>query len=244
MMGGIPPAVAWRACGSSRTSSFPRLPRRVPNENGILVLRPARLRPPSLEVFDERQSCAVLMPTTTTTRRSTPSPATSTRRCAKRTMQWAEIDGRQAPARRRQGQPVHPQPDVRPGRRSPARSTTTSAAATRRATDTARAVRRARADPRPSTATATPGSRVMDEQGIEGAIFLPTLGVGMEEALIDDLPRRCTPRSARSTAGSTRTGASPTRTASSPRRTSRWSTPTRRSSELRVGARPRRPRSS
>jgi predicted TIM-barrel fold metal-dependent hydrolase len=29
---------------------------------------------------------------------------------------------------------------------------------------------------------------VMDRQGMEGAIFLPTLGVGMEQALIDDLP--------------------------------------------------------
>ena len=30
--------------------------------------------------------------------------------------------------------------------------------------------------------------RLMDEQGINGAIFLPTLGVGMEQALIDDPP--------------------------------------------------------
>jgi predicted TIM-barrel fold metal-dependent hydrolase len=30
--------------------------------------------------------------------------------------------------------------------------------------------------------------RLMDEQGIEGAIFLPTLGVGMEQALIHDPP--------------------------------------------------------
>lgn len=29
---------------------------------------------------------------------------------------------------------------------------------------------------------------MMDSQGIEGAIFLPTLGVGMEQALIDDVP--------------------------------------------------------
>ena len=28
----------------------------------------------------------------------------------------------------------------------------------------------------------------MDAHGIEGAIFLPTLGVGMEQALIDDVP--------------------------------------------------------
>ena len=28
----------------------------------------------------------------------------------------------------------------------------------------------------------------MDGQGMEGAIFLPTLGVGMEQALVDDLP--------------------------------------------------------
>ena len=30
--------------------------------------------------------------------------------------------------------------------------------------------------------------RLMDSQGMEGAIFLPTLGVGMEQAMIDDTP--------------------------------------------------------
>ena len=30
--------------------------------------------------------------------------------------------------------------------------------------------------------------RLMDSQGMEGAIFLPTLGVGMEQALIEDTP--------------------------------------------------------
>jgi hypothetical protein len=30
--------------------------------------------------------------------------------------------------------------------------------------------------------------RLMDTQGLEGAIFLPTLGVGMEQALLGDLP--------------------------------------------------------
>jgi predicted TIM-barrel fold metal-dependent hydrolase len=30
--------------------------------------------------------------------------------------------------------------------------------------------------------------RLMDEQGMQGAIFLPTLGVGMEQALLDDPP--------------------------------------------------------
>ncbi len=34
----------------------------------------------------------------------------------KRAIQWAELDGQAAAARRRQGQPVHPQSDVRPGR--------------------------------------------------------------------------------------------------------------------------------
>lgn len=32
---------------------------------------------------------------------------------------------------------------------------------------------------------------VMDTQGVEGAIFLPTLGVGMEQALIHDVPALC-----------------------------------------------------
>lgn len=32
---------------------------------------------------------------------------------------------------------------------------------------------------------------LMDDQGMEGAIFLPTLGVGMEQALIHDVPAMC-----------------------------------------------------
>ena len=55
----------------------------------------------------------------------------------------------------------------------------------------------------------------MDEQGLEGCFLFPTLGVGMEEALVARPRGRRTPRSARSTAGSTTTGASTTRTASS-----------------------------
>ena len=31
----------------------------------------------------------------------------------------------------------------------------------------------------------------MDRQGLTGAIFLPTLGVGMEQALVDDPPALC-----------------------------------------------------
>ena len=68
--------------------------------------------------------------------------------------------------------------------------------------------------------------KVMDDQRIDGALFFPTLGVGMEEALRDDLPA-ARPRSARSTAGSTTTGASTTRSGSSPRPISRCPTSTR-----------------
>ena len=39
----------------------------------------------------------------------------------------------------------------------------------------------------PSTATATSGSPVMDEQGLGAALLFPTLGCGVEEALRDDI---------------------------------------------------------
>ena len=52
-----------------------------------------------------------------------------------------------------------------------------------------RALRRARADERdPEYRDRDARLKLMDEQGIGGAIFFPTLGVGMEEALLDDPP--------------------------------------------------------
>ena len=106
---------------------------------------------------------------------------------AKRAMQWAEIDGTHAAAGRRQGQPLHPQPHVRPR---------------------VQAGRARRVLPGPQPAR-TPASRdlfgelepispayrdrdarlaVMDEQGLDGAFFFPTLGVGMEQPLMGDPP--------------------------------------------------------
>ena len=104
----------------------------------------------------------------------------------------------------------------------------------------ARVPARARADPGPSTATATRGSRVMDEHGLEEVWLFPTLGMLYEE-LLKRRRRGASPsRSPRSTAGSTRTGAATTRTASSPRRTSRSADLDWAVARARVGARPRR----
>ena len=59
---------------------------------------------------------------------------------------------------------------------------------------------------------------LLDEQGLDGALLFPTLGVGMQEALRHDCPPS-RPRSPPSTRGSTRTGASTAATAAStPRR--------------------------
>ena len=84
----------------------------------------------------------------------------------------------------------------------------------------------------PSTASRTPALKVMDEQGIEACFLFPTLGVGMEEAL---LPRpRGRPRRVPRVQPLARRRLGPRlpRAASSARRTSRCSTPTRRSPRL------------
>ena len=127
---------------------------------------------------------------------------------AKRTMQWA--DRRQAAAaRRRTDQPLHPQPDVRP-RVEAGRPRRVLRGRNPKGED----VRTLFGDldpmsEHPEYPTAT-RLRLMDRQGLTGAIFLPTLGVGMEQALVDDPPALCA-APVRSTAGSTTTGASRTR---------------------------------
>ena len=105
---------------------------------------------------------------------------------AKRAMQWAEVNGRQLLLVGGKINRFIPNPTFDPCRRR-ARSRTTSGATTRRA----RASRTSSA----SSSRATRPYRdrdvrlgVMDEQRIEGALFFPTLGVGMEQALINDLP--------------------------------------------------------
>ena len=61
--------------------------------------------------------------------------------------------------------------------------------------------------------------RLLDEQGMDGALLFPTLGVGMQEALRARRPGAARRLRARSTTGSTRTGASTAATAgSTPRR--------------------------
>ena len=64
-----------------------------------------------------------------------------------------------------------------------------------------------------SPAYREPAARValMDEQGIEGCFLFPTLGVGMEEALVARPRRPRTPCSTRSTSGCSTTGRSTTR---------------------------------
>ena len=72
----------------------------------------------------------------------------------------------------------------------------------------------------------------MDEQGLEGCFLFPTLGVGIEEALLARPRGRCTPCSTRSTVARRRLGLRTTRTASSRRRTSRLLDPDRAVAEL------------
>jgi hypothetical protein len=62
---------------------------------------------------------------------------------------------------------------------------------------------------------------VMTKQRVEKAIFFPTLGVGMEEALKRDTPRRSTAPSRPSIVGCSKTGASPIGSASTRHPTSR-----------------------
>ena len=64
---------------------------------------------------------------------------------------------------------------------------------------------------------------LMDTQGMEGAIFLPTLGVGMEQALINDVPAMLAAFRSFNRWMNEDWGFA-YRSASSRRRTSRWST--------------------
>ena len=131
-------------------------------------------------------NCDRSTPTTTTTRRSTRSPATSTRSsgtaacrsCSDGTHVEMLIGGK--------GQPLHPEPDLRPG-------------------DRARMPRPA--VPRPDPRGRRPARRCtrvepisaeyrdrdarlakMDEQGLDAALLFPTLGCGVEQALTHDIP--------------------------------------------------------
>ena len=102
-------------------------------------------------------------------------------------MQWAAAERQDPVDRRRQGSTGSSPtpPSIRC--RSRGRSTSTSAAATP-AARTRRSCSASSSPSRPPTGTGTPASTLMDSQQIEGAMFLPTLGVGMEQALIHDVP--------------------------------------------------------
>ena len=92
-------------------------------------------------------------------------------------------DRRQAAAaRRREGQPVHPEPDLRPGRGKPGaldeyfRGRNPKGADPRKLFGELEPIR-------PEYRDRDARLALMDAQGMEGCILLPTLGVGMEQAL-------------------------------------------------------------
>ena len=132
-----------------------------------------------------------------------------------------------AAADRRTGQPVHPEPDVRPDHRARLPRPVVPRPDPRRR-------RPAHADAGRAAATGVPGPRRARRRGLDaqglGAVFLfPTLGLRRRRgAEATTSPRRWR-ASPRSTGGSRTTGASPTSTASSPRRCSRSPIPTPRS---------------
>ena len=120
--------------------------------------------------------------------------------------------GRQAgpAADRRQGQPLHPEPHLRPDHRARAASTRCSAARSPRASTPARSCRSSRSASTPSTRTATPRLRLMRRAGPRRGAAVPDARVRRRggAARTTSPPRwRASPRS---TAGSRRTGASTT----------------------------------
>ena len=102
-----------------------------------------------------------------------------------RAMQWAEHRRPPVPARGRQGEQASSRTPPSTRWRSPAASTSTSAAGTPRASS----IREIFGDLEPiNPAYRSRDARlaVMDTQNLEATFMFPTLGVGMEEALKDD----------------------------------------------------------
>ena len=133
-------------------------------------------------------------------------------------------------AHRRQGQPVRPEPDVRPDHRAglPRPAVPRPDPRGRRPAH-ADAGRAARA---PSTGTATPALRGARGAGPRRGAAVPDARLRRRAGPPATTSTRPWPASPRSTAGSRRTGASPYETASSPRRCSRSPIPTPRSTEV------------
>ena len=146
-----------------------------------------------------------------------------------RTMQWAEIDGRQ---RLLVGGKVNrfiPNPTFDPISK-PGALDEYFRGRNPKGAGHQRAVRRPRPDQRAPRVPRPRRPPEADGRAGHGGRHLPAHARRRHGAGAARRPARAaSPRSARSTAGSTRTGASPTRSGSSPRRCSRWSTPTRRS---------------
>ena len=136
----------------------------------------------------------------------------------KRCMQWAEVDGKKRLLVGGQDQPLHPEPHVRS--RRPARLPRRLLPRRRRARRTS--ARRSASSSRSArtTATATRGCSPSTSRTSRRA-SCSRRSVWAWSPRSRTTCRRCSPRSARSTAGSTTTGASTTRTASTPRPTSR-----------------------
>ena len=96
-------------------------------------------------------------------------------------------DRRQAATpRRRTGEPLHPEPDVRPGVEAGRAQPTTSAAKAGVGDMRAAFGELDPMDERPEYRNRDARLELMDEQGLEACIMLPTLGVGMETALEHD----------------------------------------------------------
>ncbi len=116
-----------------------------------------------------------------------PSPVTSIPRIAKRTMQWAEINGKQRLLVGGKLNRFIPNPTFDPVARPGALDDYF------RGKKAGNDIRAAFGELEPiSPAYREPAARVavMDEQGMEGCFLFPTLGVGMEQPLVER-PRRC-----------------------------------------------------
>jgi predicted TIM-barrel fold metal-dependent hydrolase len=107
---------------------------------------------------------------------------------AKRTVQWAEIDGRQRLLVAGRINRFIPNPTFDPVSRPGALDEYFRGRNPRGADTPELFGELQRMSERPEYRNRDARLAVMDQQGLQGAIFLPTLGVGMEQALIHDAP--------------------------------------------------------
>ncbi len=122
-------------------------------------------------------------PTTTTTRPPTRSSATCPQHRSK-LVQWAEIDGKQRMIVDNKIFRFIPNPTFDPVARPGLPRRLLPRQGRRATTSATRSVSSSRSTPR--TASPTARVKLMDTQGIAGCFLFPTLGVGVEEALLHD----------------------------------------------------------